>query len=127
MMKLKITALLILGLGTFLLSSCDQAPKKGADNYYFEEKEFERTSLGVTVVLFQTRREFEETARQKLGKNFPVETVAAFGSLSTVGNNCTIYTMDASVQYEPEFLGHELAHCIWGRFHEKQNITRNRL
>lgn len=125
MMKLKTLTFLILGLGLFL-SSCDDGPKRAADDYYFEEKEFERTSLGVTVVLFETRREFEETAKQKLGRDFPVETVAAFGSLSLVGNNCTIYTMDASVQYEPEFLGHELAHCIWGRFHEKQNIARNR-
>jgi hypothetical protein len=124
-MKWKNFIILLLCFGT-LLSSCDNGPKKGADDYYFEEKEFERTSLGVEVVLFETRREFEEVAKEKLGRDFPVETVAAFGSLSVVGNNCTIYTMDASVQYEPEYLGHELAHCIWGRFHEKQNKTRNR-
>lgn len=126
MMKWKHFTFLLLGFGLFL-SSCDEGPKRGADDYYFEEKEYERTSLGVTMVLFETRAEFERVAKQKLGKDYPVETVAAFGALSVVGNNCTIYTMDASVQYEPEYLGHELAHCIWGRWHQKQNETRNRL
>lgn len=111
---------------SFAIVGCDgnSNSKRGADDYYFEDKEYEQDSFTVRMQLFDTRREFEAAARDKNISN--ASALGAFATLANDGSSCTIYTIDPTVSYEPEFLGHELAHCAWGRWHEQQNKTRNR-
>lgn len=124
----KITLLLaILWTWTsFAMVGCDGSPnsRRGADDYYFEKKEYDQKQVTVKVELFETRRAFEVAAREKEIKN--PEVLGAFATLANDGSSCTIYTLEPTVSYEPEFLGHELAHCMWGRWHQEQNKTRNR-
>jgi hypothetical protein len=112
-------ALWIIGLVSVLMTSCDSGPKKGADGYAFEKKEYEKTSLGVTIVVMDSAKDLRKEAEKYMDKEI-AKTVAAFGKISPDTNNCTIYIIDPSVQYEPEFIGHELVHCMYGRWHPTQ-------
>lgn len=111
--------LILPALFLFLLS-CDQSPKRGADDYYFEEKEYEKTSLGVTIVVMESQKAMEQEASKYMDRE-SAKKVAAFGKVQPATNNCTIYIIDPSVSYQPEFIGHELVHCMYGRWHPKQN------
>lgn len=97
--------------------------KVGADEYRFETKEYEHTSITVDIVLAENRAEFRRLAREHgLGKTNAVGAAkglvpAAFSVLHPREKQCTIYILDPEYSYEPEYIGHELAHCIWGRFH----------
>jgi hypothetical protein len=98
----------------FLIGSCDQ-PKTGADGYRFEKMDFERSQLSVTLVPYPSAK-----ALQAAGKRFGVEraeSLAAFATLSRSEPRCTIHYVHPQVSYEPEWLGHELVHCIYGQFH----------
>ena len=60
-------------------------------------------------------------ARLGIGSAIAVrQTVAAFSKLRYNDKECDIYIYDPEYTYEPEFAGHELYHCIYGRWHTKQ-------
>jgi hypothetical protein len=96
----------------------DEAP----DGYYFEQPEYVKTELEVKMVLFKEKSEFRKVAMEKGAWNDG--TVQAFGTINPDGNSCTIYTYDATVKYQPHYWGHELAHCVYGRWHQEQNAKR---
>lgn len=106
-------------LGSWLLQSCQQK-KVGADGYYFEKETFTRTDIQVKIVLVQNQNEMtkllEEHGRTPAAGN----QVAAFSSLSKETSECTIYMIDPKLSYQPEFIGHELVHCIYGNWHVVQ-------
>jgi hypothetical protein len=33
---------------------------------------------------------------------------------------CNVYIMDPKVNYQPEWYGHELVHCMYGDWHRTQ-------
>jgi len=116
-----ITGFLVLVL---LLTSCEQSSQKGSDGYNFESKEFERTEISLSVVVIPDQSEFD---RLQLIHAPTIEGLQAFSYFSLRDNHCTIFIKDPEWSYEPEFIGHELAHCIWGRWHQKRNEQeRNR-
>ena len=95
---------------------------KAADDYVFEQKEFERTSIKLKVVVLPDSFTFRRIAKEKgidpdnLRNSSPTK-VEAFAILAP-GNKCTLYVKDPEWKYEPEYIGHEIAHCIWGRWHK---------
>lgn len=99
---------------------------KGADGYYFEGKEYEELRAGVEVVLYPSRAKFDKVAKEKLKG---LTSAAMFSILRRDGDKytCEIHMVDPEVEYLPEFLGHELTHCMWGRWHNKQNEKRENL
>jgi hypothetical protein len=109
-----------------LMSSSADAGKRGADNYHFGKKEFERTEITIKIVLLHDRDELitaaEEFGLEAVSLNsgpFALKsTVEAFSLIDKDENKCTIYMKDPDWRYEPESYGHELAHCIWGRWHK---------
>ena len=113
-------ALLLISLG--IIVGCSDSSKKSPDGYYFEEPEYVKTELQVKMVLFKEKSEFRKVAIEKGA--WHDGTVQAFGTINPNGNSCTIYTYDATVKYQPEYWGHELAHCVYGRWHEEQNAKR---
>lgn len=100
------------------LASCDTGPRSGSDGYKFESKEFERNEIELEVVVIPNQAEFNRLKRIHAPD---VEGLQAFGSFSLSTNQCTIYIKDPSWTYEPEWIGHEIAHCIWGRWHGNRN------
>lgn len=93
-----------------LLAGCAQ---QGADGYQFDDMEFERPAPNITVVthpsLAMLRAEAPEGAVEQ-GRN-----LYAWSYISR--DACEIHVVDPRVAYQPEWIGHEAAHCIWGRWH----------
>lgn len=89
----------------------------GSDGYVFNRKEYENTTPGVKFVLLQNSSEMTEVKKKFFGPNW--KQVSAFTEWNPDKGTCTIYIMDPNWQYKPELIGHEVAHCIWGRWHDK--------
>jgi len=97
------------------------AAELSKDGYRFLQKEYELKTVTVTVIALNN-----EAALLAKAKNHGINTrgnllysgVKAFSVLRPASNECTIYVLDPSAKYEPEYYGHELAHCIWGRWHK---------
>lgn len=104
-----------------LVTACE--PKKqnvGKDGYYFETETMVRTEFTTTVVLVQSKSEMEKLVRAKTNHPEPKQ-VAAFASYGVTAPVCTIYMLDPRVtSYEPEFIGHEFVHCVFGEWHKVQ-------
>lgn len=107
------------------VTSC--APKhqsKAADGYYFEKETFRRTDIPLTIVLVGSNNEMEQILKQKMktsdvaGK-FEAKDVAAFSIINNNDSKCTIYMIDPKVSYQPEYIGHELVHCVYGVWHSE--------
>lgn len=109
----KIAAMLLL-----LLASCDQTPKQGADGYKFGEKQYERQTVQVNIVVYKTQKEIYNAAKAR-GVDKP--NIVAFSALRPPYDTCTVHMLDPAVKYEPEFVGHEFLHCVYGQWHRDNN------
>lgn len=96
-----------------MLASCNKGPAPGADGYTFGNKQYERQSVQVNIVVYKTTAEF---SRELKRRNLPENTVA-FTTIRPPFDACTINMIDPSVKYEPEFVGHEFLHCVYGQWH----------
>jgi hypothetical protein len=98
----------------FLITSCKPVAK---DGYAFGEKQYSKKTVQVNIVEYPTRQSFnKELARRKLTKD-----VVAFSTIAAPFDKCTIHMVDPSVEYVPEFIGHEFAHCAYGQWHTNNN------
>lgn len=93
-----------------LLAGC--APQS-SDGYQFDDMEFDRPTPNITVVthpsLANLRAEAPAVAIE------PGRNLYAWSYLTR--DACEIHVVDPRVAYQPEWIGHETAHCIWGRWH----------
>lgn len=116
-MKKIITILAI----TAMLLSCGKAQKNiGADDYYFEQETFTRLENHVTVVLVKDQAEMAKLLAEQGRSVVSGREVAAFSVLSMMDSSCTIYMIDPKISYQPEFIGHEFVHCLYGEWHKIQ-------
>jgi hypothetical protein len=121
---MKSLTITILSFFLLFIAGCEKTPsnKKGADGYYFEKETFVRTEFPVEIVLVQSqaemRKEIEKRKKNVEGK-VNSKDVAAFAIIRMNDPKCTIYMIDPKVKYEPEFIGHELVHCIYGVWHRE--------
>ena len=106
---------------TLLIAGCSDSSKVGKDGYKFENKEYEKLDLEISFVLLQDQAEFNEQAKIWAPG---VEGLQAFSRLQPKVNRCIIYIKDPDWKYEPEWIGHEVSHCVWGRWHEKINAKQ---
>ena len=104
-----------------LLASCDSAPRTGPDGYQFGYKQYEQNPVTVTVVTYKTQQDLYKVAKSK-GADYP--EIAAFSILYPNKEVCTIHMIDPSVSYEPEYVGHEFLHCVYGQWH-RNNDSRS--
>jgi hypothetical protein len=118
MMSRLLTALTL--LAAVSLTSCDQPVNRvAADGYKFGQSSFVRNHVKVKFVTYKTRTEFISAARKRDIENPGI--VAAFTELQPPFDTCTIHIVDPQISYEPEWLGHELAHCLYGQWHTDNN------
>jgi hypothetical protein len=68
-------------------------------------------------------RLYEEHAGKKMPPGLELK---AFSTLYPAATNlCTMYILDPQVaRYEPEFIGHEFTHCVFGNWHLSQDEKR---
>lgn len=97
------------------LGGCNQ---QSPDGYTFEKAEYVQTDLRVRTVPVESREALLKLAPPEArAKENETSELMAFGTLSKDGKSCTIYFVDARVNYQPQWIGHELAHCVYGRWH----------
>lgn len=106
------TAVRILIPIAVLLSGCGN---QGADGYTFGSPTFTKPTVQVSVVLLPSRKTVEAEFRER-NPGRPSSEVVAFSALRADG--CTIYAVDPAVDYQPEYIGHELVHCFYGEWHK---------
>lgn len=122
MSKRFLTAFPLLLLASLSVVSCDiPSSRVGADGYSFGDPSFERTEVKVQLVTYKTRAEFMAAAKKRGVDSLELQ---AFTELQSPFDRCIIHVMDPKVQYQPEFIGHELAHCFYGQWHTS-NSERN--
>ena len=110
----------------FNVIGCDsKVANIGKDGYYFEKPSFTRTEFPVHVVLLKDETEMAVEISKRMNKvhgTVNAKDVAAFSVIRDGDPLCTIYMVDPKNKYEPEFIGHEFVHCIYGVWHsEPQN------
>ena len=93
-------------------------PGTSLDGYRFERAEIEQRTVTLHFVPVENQTDMQALA-QINGIHLHSGTVKAFAIYRA--GSCTIYATDPKVAYEPEFLGHELAHCIYGNFHPEED------
>lgn len=96
------------------LGAC-QSVAVGTDGYRFDRKEYENVTPGVEFVLLQNSKEMAQIRKEFFGADWA--RVSAFTQWNPEKGVCKIYIADPDWQYKPELIGHEVAHCIWGRWH----------
>ena len=106
-----------------MMISCSDSSNMGKDGYKFEEKEYEKTKLTIEFVILKDSKEFKQ-AQEQYAPN--VQGLQAFGRLIPSEDRCIVYIKDPDWDYVPEFIGHEIAHCVWGRWHEGRNSAEEK-
>lgn len=93
---------------------------RGDDGYIIERSEFDHRYLTLRLHLYRSVSSFEKAAK--------ANGVASTSKIKTKGFTfynpnslvCDMYIYDPKYDYEPEFIGHELVHCLYGDFHPNQ-------
>lgn len=112
----RFTNKIISALALVSISTAAVAATKGLDGYEFYKGEFHKTQIDLTVVEVKDSTELRTMAR-KMGANLPPDT-GAFSAWSPDNNKCVIYIITPTRKYMPEQMGHELMHCMYGRWHD---------
>jgi hypothetical protein len=113
--------LITLSTITLLLASCEPASKRGADGYSFGQPQYEKQQVQINVVTYKSNADLRAAAKAR-GVDIP--EIAAFSELRPPFDTCTVHMVDPRVSYEPEFIGHEFAHCIYGQWHTDNNSRK---
>lgn len=104
------------------MSGCSDV-NQGADGYYFGKKEYTELKPKIEVIVYASRKEFEEEFKNRKIEIRANSQIVAFTSLYPADRSrCTIHMIDPAVEYSPEFVGHEFLHCIYGQWHTS-NLT----
>ena len=113
---------------SLFLVGCTTSPelldafKYGKDDYRFLVKEYENLNPEIDFVLLKNEYEYNSVRKKVLGNRW--KTVSAFTLWIPETGKCTVYIKDPDWKWEPELIGHEVAHCIWGRFHKGKKGLR---
>lgn len=95
-----------------------ESPSKGADGYKFLHKEFEQTNINIEFVIYPSYRDLQQAAKTRGVKKY--NQTRAFSILHSPDyRTCTVHIIDPEKHYDPEFIGHEITHCIYGRWHDR--------
>lgn len=90
--------------------------REAADGYRFLVKDYENLAPGVEFVLLRDPDMQKETLSEVFGIKW--KKIAGFTYWNEEKGTCRIIIKDPAWRYEPEIIGHEVAHCIWGKFHK---------
>jgi hypothetical protein len=93
-----------------LLAGCNQS---AADGYRFERAEWFRSEQTLAVVAHPNLEELRKAADKAGAKG--EGKIMAWGAIGK--DRCTIHIVDPVKGYAPEYIGHEVTHCIYGRWH----------
>jgi hypothetical protein len=103
-------------LAALLLASCSET---ATDKYTFEKGTGRlRPERQITVVTHPSLDDLRKEKRAT-GAVAANRDLMAYSIISQT--KCTVHIVDPAVKYMPEFIGHEITHCLYGEFHPTQN------
>lgn len=110
--------LVILGLILASVPSVAHAKQHPSeDGYSFEKREF--TMLNINVQVIEHENLAELRAAMPEGYNTSTRNNnAAWTDIYPNEKRCVIHIVKPEKDYRPKHLGHELAHCLYGRWHD---------
>lgn len=111
-MKYLISLFVFLGL---MLSPVKAGVVVGSDGYSFQGKEFDRKEFRLYVVTYDDIFTLRAKAKEVGFPNY--DKIMAFTIPYPGLGICQIHVINPEVYYIPEYIGHELTHCMYGRFH----------
>lgn len=126
----------LVGCALLLSGSYWGTPRESKDDYYFETKEYEHLTFQVEFVIIDNEEEWDKLKKEYFKKSKTRRKVRAWTQLirdidddgNIVGTElCRVFIKDPKWVYQPEILGHEMAHCVWGRWHPQQNDRNTNL
>jgi hypothetical protein len=99
-----------------------------SDGYYIESAEVRRTNFSFVFHPMKDKKELVESYNKiYFGNDSPTSsTLKGFYVWDGKNNTCHIYIINPITLYEPEYLGHELTHCLFGHFHNDQTEVSTR-
>ena len=97
-------------LTVLLLAGCGES----SDGYQFGPKEFERNPTEITIVTHPSLADLRAKAPKEAAQ--PENRELMGWSIIRAGG-CEVHIVDPDVAWQPQWLGHEAAHCVWGRWH----------
>jgi len=110
-----VTGIIMVIVLAIMLTSCEPSDV-GKDNYRFDRKEYEILQPEVTFVLASSPSEWKEY-RERFDLDDGFNAFSVTEHLTDGSKRCTIYVPDPEWKWRPELIGHEVAHCIWGKWH----------
>jgi hypothetical protein len=99
-----------------LLAICG-CSREAADGYRFEQSEYAQASVALSVVEHDSIGALRGAAAAAGVRIEGGRGLMAFGVISPDRAHCTIHIVDPASDYRPEWIGHEVAHCLHGRWH----------
>ena len=96
-----------------LLGGCGQS--EAADGYAFGAATFDRAEPNIRIV---THRSLAELRAAAPGGIYDTGTAKLMAWSVIRPDGCEMHVVDPAVSYQPEWIGHELAHCAWGEWHK---------
>ena len=109
---------LLAALALLILAACNS--NVGTDGHEFDpdQAEYKFTDFRVTVTTYPSVQNMRHIAKTEHGVNLPEDRLLyGFAILDNRSADCHIHIVDPAVDYAPEWMGHELMHCIYGRWH----------
>jgi len=99
-------------MAPLVLLACKQP---ATDGYRFDGAEYEREQVVVRIETHHSLAELRAAAPASARDG--ERQLMAWAVLAPDRASCTIHVVDPAASYAPEWLGHELAHCLYGRWH----------
>lgn len=114
-MKIATVAMTIAAL--IVTPVCAQRSSR-TDGFKFKAAEYYRQSPAITIITHQSETELlaampADTKQLMRAEN---RTLHAWSKIN--GNRCEVHVVDPRVNYMPEYIGHEITHCLYGQFHD---------
>lgn len=112
-------------VAALLLAACGQ--NEAADGYIFAGKQYDRSSVLVKKQEHRSFADLRAALPPRMSREWKDKRVArgAWGELHADGS-CTIHFVDPSRSYQPEWIGHEAAHCFYGDWHSGARAASDR-
>ena len=95
---------------------------RGVDGYIMNNADINHSAIQLNVHMYRTVSAFNQSARAHGVPYQPGIETQGFTVYRVNNNVCDMYIYDPAYRYKPEFIGHELVHCIYGDFHQFQNV-----
>lgn len=98
------------------LLGCDGGPNTGSDGYQFEGREKGwPNDLPISVIEHKTVVDMRRAGKVAGAK---IEQGRELNAWSSIDGKCVIHIVSPETVYAPEWPGHELMHCKYGRWHK---------